>query len=268
MIEIEPYDKNITCIKTATPMDDGKPIMWAYAYHILDSLIDAGCPNANDELAKYNAKKPAKNVYLTHAHEDHTGGATVFAKTASVYAWGSSINLVKRPPEIPEFFQFVWGQPTPLDNVQILPRNFEIGDFTFEVVDLPGHFADMVGFLEPERKWLFSADAVPLPSRKFLAMPEENIPRMITTMEYIQTMGVEILFDGHRGPVMSPYDYIQKRIDYLKEMIVKVRDLHEEGLNQQQMMDRLELTPPWYVGMTQERFAVEHFIRSIINDSP
>ena len=149
-----------------------------------------------------------------------------------------------------------------------MPETFDVGPYHFEIVDLSGHQEDMVGFYEPEQKWFFSADGVPLPTRKYIAMPDENVPKMITTMERIQELEIEILFDGHRGPIQSPREHIQKRIDYLNDTQVKVKEMHEEGLEIQQMMEKLELSPPWYIEMTKDRFAVEFFIKSLINDSP
>ena len=77
----------------------------------------------------------------------------------------------------------VWGQPEPVEDVEPMPPTFSVGNWQFEVVPLPGHYEGMVGFYEKEKGWLFSADAVPLPSRRQIAMPEENVPQMIATME-------------------------------------------------------------------------------------
>ena len=268
MIEIEPYGDDITCIKTATSQDGGHPIMWVYIYKILDTLFDAGCANARAEIQEYVSSVNIDSVYISHSHEDHCGCVDIFDGKAPVYAWKSAIDLLRNPPELPEFFQFVWGQPLPIPTVEEMPNSFDVGKFHFEIIELPGHLEDMIGFFEPNRKWLFSADAVPLPSRKYIAMPDENVPRMIATMERIQSMEIEILFDSHRGPIQSPHDHIQKRIDYLKETQHRVKEMHEEGLDYSQMMEKLELSPPWYVEMTKDRFAVEFFLRSLIQDEP
>ena len=269
MFEREPFDDDITGLKTATAGPDGQAIMWVYAYHIGDAIFDTGCANAKDELKTYLSKSTISDVYVTHAHEDHVGNVDLFAENSRIYAWKSGINLLKEPIEIGEFFQYVWGQPIAVEEVFSLPDSFQIGhDYRFEVVEVPGHMKDMVAFFEPDRRWLFSADAVPLPTRKYIAMPEENVPRMIATMEHIQTLGVEILFDSHRGPIESPHDHIQNRIDYLKQTQQKVKEMHGEGLSYSEMMKQLELEPPWYVEMTQDRFSIEFFLRSLIEDSP
>ncbi len=266
MIDIEKTIEGITGVKTATEYNS-KPIMWVYAYRIGDALIDAGCSNSLQELRDYNEKQPVKNVYITHAHEDHVGGVSIFARTGKIYAPATSIDRILHPPDLPDFFKFAWGEPEPIDNVYPLPEEFDIDNFHFRVMGLPGHIEDMVGFFEPDRKWLFSGDAVPSPSRKYFAMPEENIPRMIATMEHIQTLGLEVLFDAHRGLIESPYEHIQKRIDYLKETQERVKEMHRDGMDFSQMMERLKLTPPWFMEMTKTRFSIDFFLRSLVEDT-
>ncbi len=269
MFERELFDDDITGLKTATAGPDGQAIMWVYAYHICDSIFDVGCANAKAELQSYLSKAAISDVYITHAHEDHFGNVDLFARNSRIYAWKSGIDLLKEPIEIGEFFQYVWGQPTSVEEVIPLPDSFNVGDdYRFEVVEVPGHMKDMAAFFEPDRRWLFSADAVPLPTKKYIAMPEENIPRMIATMEHIQTLGVEVLFDSHRGPIESPYEHIQRRIDYLKETQQILKEMHNDGKTYAEMMEMLEIEPPWYIEMTKDRFAIEFFLRSLLEDSP
>lgn len=267
MFEEEAFNDDIIGLKTATAGPDGNAIMWVYAYRVCDAMFDAGCANARSELAAYLADVPIKEVYITHAHEDHIGSVDIFVGKATIHAWKSGIDLLRHPLEIGEFFQYVWGQPQAVNEVHALPKSFDVGRYRFDVVEVPGHMEDMVAFFEPDRRWLFSSDAVPLPTRKYIAMPDENIPRMISTMEHIQTLGVEVLFDSHRGPIDSPYEHIQKRIDYLKETRERVREMHSEGLSYSDMMMKLEIETPWYIEMTKDRFSVEFFLRSLLEDS-
>ncbi|MFW9932682.1 MAG: MBL fold metallo-hydrolase [Candidatus Thorarchaeota archaeon] len=268
MFEKESFNDDIIGLKTATAGPDGNAIMWVYAYHIGNSMFDACCGNSRTELETYLSKRQINDVYISHAHEDHFGCVDLFAGKADVYAWKSGIDLLREPIEIGEFFQYVWGQPKPIKDVRPMQETFAIGDYRFEVIEVPGHMKDMVAFFEPDRKWLFSSDAVPLPSRKYIAMPDENIPRMIKSMEHIQTLGIEILFDSHRGPIESPSEHIQRRIDYLKETQGKVKEMHNDGLSYSDMIEKLEIEPPWYIEMTKDRFSVEFFLRSLLEDEP
>jgi len=266
MFEVEFYNEDVTLVKTGTAMEDGNPIMWAIAYRVGNILIDAGCPNALDDLKKYADKAEIEEVYVTHPHEDHYGGCSAFAPRSTIYACEPDIKILKDPPVLPEFFQFVWGQPTPLVDVEVLPSGFIAGDFEFEVIPLPGHWQNMVGFYEPHKRWLFSADAVPLPTRKYIAMPEENIPLMVKTMQRIAEMDIDILFDGHKGPVPSPKDHIQARIDFIQDIQKSALNLHEEGKSIEEIQESLGLEGPWYIGLTEYRFRIDHFLKSLLFD--
>jgi len=265
MFEIDLYDGLVTCVKTGSEMN-GSVVMWTYAYLIEDTLIDAGCPNASKEFQEFVANNPVRQVYVTHTHEDHLGCCAVLAPEAEIYATRLVADFLKNPQVLPDFFVMVWGQPEPVQEVLPMPQRFEIGDLSFEWLPLPGHTDHMIGFYEKERGWLFSADAVPLPSRKQLAMPDENVPEMITTMEKIQKLDLNILFDGHRGPVEDPSQYIQKRIDYLKDLQASIKELHNQGKDIPEIQENLGIEAPWYVDMTEGRFTVDHLIKSLLLD--
>ena len=75
-----------------------------------------------------------------------------------------------------------------------------------------------------------------------------------------------MLFDGHRGPVENPYEYIQKRIDYLKDAQASIKKLHSQGQDIPEIQESLGIEEPWYVGMTEGRFRIDHLIKSLLFD--
>jgi ribonuclease/clavin/mitogillin len=265
MIEIVPYNEDITCVKTATEQD-GSAIMFAYAFLIRDALFDVGCPNAITEVRDFVSGKEINHVYITHSHEDHSGCCKIFEGRSIIYANELTQKVLRNPPRVGEFFAFVWGQPEPVSGLTTMPDRFSIGKLNFEVVPLPGHTMEMVGFYEPEKKWFFSADAVPLPSKKRIAMSDENIPQMIATMERLLTFDIDILFDSHKGPVESPHQYIQTRIDYIKEVQKQALELHKSGRTIEEIQQALELDGPWYLELTKGRFGIDLFLKSVLFD--
>lgn len=265
MIEIVPFNEDITCIKTATEQD-GSAIMFVYAFLVRDALFDVGCANAIDEMREFAGRNEIKHVYISHSHEDHVGCCKIFEGRTTIYANELTQRVLRDPPQYGEFFNYVWGQPEPVSELDLMPDNFSIGPLNFEVVSLPGHTMEMIGFYEPARKWFFSADAVPLPSKKKIAMPDENIPQMVATMEKIQAMDIDILFDSHRGPIESPREHIQTRIDYIKEIQRKALELHQSGKSIENIQQTLELEGPWYLELTKNRFGIDFFIKSVLFD--
>lgn len=265
MIEIVPFNDDVTCVKAATEQD-GSAIMFVYAYLVRDALFDTGCPNAIDGMREFAHGNKINQVYISHSHEDHVGCCKVFEGKAAIYANEPAQKAMRNPPQRTEFFKFVWGQPEPVSELTIMPDRFSIGDLNFEVVPIPGHTMEMVGFYEPVKKWFFSADALPLPSKKRIAMPDENVPQMVATMEKILAMDIEILFDSHKGPIESPQEHIQTRIDYIKEVQQEAQELHESGKTIKEIQEILKLEGPWYLEMTEGRFGIDIFIKSILFD--
>jgi glyoxylase-like metal-dependent hydrolase (beta-lactamase superfamily II) len=267
MLEVTSFNNQVTCIKTASPLGD-QAIMWVYAYLVKDVLFDAGCANAIDELQEYIERQPVQRVYVTHNHEDHYGGCAAFAPKAEVFAGPVTLESLYKPYPLPQFFQFVWGEPKPVKEARKLEdSSISVGKLNFEVVDLSGHCEEMFGFWEPKKGWFFSADAVPLPSRKQMAMPEENIPKMIARMKEIRDMDVKVLFDGHRGPIPNPREHIETRIDFLSQLQTRVLGMAEEGKTTPEIKTALGFPEPWYLPNTEGRFEVEHLIRSLLEDA-
>lgn len=265
MIEIVPYNEFVTCVKTGSKVN-GRVMMWHYSYLIDDVLIDAGCPNAADELNELRSVHPIRRVYVTHAHEDHAGGCYLFAQHAEIFANHSVAGAMMNPEVLNAFFTMAWGQPKALSKVNPIPEEFEIGKFRFEPLPLPGHTSDMVGFYEKEERWLFSSDAVPFMEEKQLAMPDENVPQTIKTIERIQALELRVLFDSHSGPIENPGEHIQRRIDYLKEIQKAVRKHSAQGLTVSEIQEKLHIVSPWWSDLTEGRFSAVNLIRSLIQD--
>lgn len=267
MIEIETFNDDITCIKTATEQN-GQAIMFVYAYLVRNTLFDTGCANALDEVRKFIQRVGIDNLYISHSHEDHVGCCSLFDGKVPIFANSLTQKTLRNPPQYGEFFVYVWGQPEPVTNLSEMPRSFAVDDLHFEVISVPGHTMEMVGFYEPNKRWFFSADAVPLPSKKKIAMPDENVPMMVATMEKILDLDIDILFDSHRGPIESPQEHIQTRIDFIKQVQSEAKALHHEGKSIQEIQEILNLEGPWYLELTKDRFGIDFFIKSLLFDRP
>ena len=265
MIEVIPFEDEVYSVRTATEAD-GKPLVWVYSFMLGSMLFDGGCANAANEFGRFVSEKRPQFLVVSHTHEDHWGGCALAEPICSILAREAVHKTLMDPPVIKEFFAYVWGQPAPVEKPLPLPDSIEAEGFRFRVVELPGHGENMIGLYEPDRRWLLSADAVPQPSKKQVAMTDENVPRMISTMEKIQSMDVELLFDGHLGPIREPKKHIQKRIDYLKEVQTKVKELHAQGLSVPEIEASLNFEKPWYVDLTERRFGIDYLITSLLSE--
>ncbi len=106
MFEAEKINNRATGLKTATEYD-GKPIMWAYAFLIDHTLIDAGCANAAGPLSEFARSHKVNRVFITHTHEDHVGACRPLSNHATIYARPQHIPNLKHPPELDQFFVWV-----------------------------------------------------------------------------------------------------------------------------------------------------------------
>lgn len=266
MFDTTPFGDDVLCIKTATEQD-GQAFFWVYSYLIDDVMLDAGCANGAAEMKEFAEGTQVRRVYISHAHEDHYGCCSVLESSgAKIFAVPEDIEILRSPPAYGDLFRLVWGQPEPTLDPQEMPDEIQAGGLTLRTIPLPGHWPSMIGFFEPDRKWLFSADAVPLPSQKKIGMPEENVPQMIETMKWIQDLELEILFDSHRGPITEVHDHIQVRIDHLQSLLEKSREMHQEGKSIPEIQEALGLEGPWYMHMAGDRFGIDILIKSLIND--
>ncbi|TFG15061.1 MBL fold metallo-hydrolase [Candidatus Thorarchaeota archaeon] len=265
MLVVEDFNDTVKCIKTAT-IQDGEPIMWVYSYLAHDVMFDAGCANAASDFKRIKNEYDISRIFISHAHEDHFGGLSVLADKCEVFAPKLAHDELMHPTELDEFFQFVWGQPKGIQSVNDMPKSFQVQELNFKVIELPGHHQHMVGFHEPEKGWLFSADAVPLPSKKYIAMPDENIPMMVDTMKRISELDLEVLFDAHKGPIIDPQEHIKRRIDYLTETQQRVRDLNRKGMTVKEIVAEMGWEGPWYLGLTEGRFGIDFLVKSMLHD--
>ena len=85
-------------------------------------------------------------------------------------------------------------------------------------------------------------------------------------MEKILELDICVLFDAHKGPVESPQEHIKIRIEYLKNTEKEIRTLHQEGKTVLEIVESLEFRRPWYLDLTKDRFGVDFFVESILED--
>jgi len=178
-------------------------------------LIDAGLGFYN--IKKFLCKEGFKNnkVVLTHAHFDHAFGIKHFLpeeilvdrKTYSNLKNGRMWGLKyfkksdsKINPSTPlNFENAVEHFLLHLDKIK--PRKLatiDTGSFSFEVVNLPGHTDDSVGYYDKEHKILVTGDALYY-GKIYTDFSNADKNKFKKSLKFISEMNFNVLLPGHNS---------------------------------------------------------------------
>lgn len=172
-------------------------------------MIDSG----NDPSAAKKALRAIrengwelKAVYNTHSHADHIGGNRYLQDNAGcrIYANGKECDFIRHPELEADFLcggypasellnKFFLAKPS--DACQAGPENLPEG---FEMIPLPGHTEDQVGFLTPDRTFyigdaLISAETL----SKYAISYVFDIERYLATMEMLEEYPASCFVPSH-----------------------------------------------------------------------
>jgi len=228
---------------------NGKPFYWTTFYYYKGLIIDTGCPHTVEEAVKFigDMKLDVNAVFLTHYHEDHSGGAPLFKEEfhVNVFAPEKSLEILANPPEIPSYRQLVWGQPKPVEAMP-LKTEMKVGDLVIKTLDTLGHSFDHVSFLIGRD--LFLGDLVANPNPVIIMKDEDSI-EVINSLRKIVKLDFERAYGGHgiweKHAVKTTLNNILK----LKE---NVETLWREGLNTEQIVEKIFVNAPKKVLQMEE----------------
>ncbi|OIO26831.1 MBL fold metallo-hydrolase [Candidatus Micrarchaeota archaeon CG_4_10_14_0_2_um_filter_60_11] len=144
--------------------------------------IDAG----TDEAAFRENASDSPKILLTHGHADHWLAAArekLFLHEADINCFG-------------ELNSMFGGLPTP--QLEKLPRSFEWGDFSFKVIETPGHTPGSVCFFEEKNKWLFSGDTLFAEGGVGRTdLPCGNREALEASLKLLESLDYSLLLPGH-----------------------------------------------------------------------
>ena len=194
------------------------------------ALIDSG----NDKDAGRKIRQilekngwSLRAIYHTHSNADHIGGSAYLQKQTGcrVFAPGIERAFTADPVLEPSFLyggfppkdlrhKFLMAQPCRCELLtpEALPEGFEI-------VPLPGHFFDMVGFRTPD-DIVFLADC--LSSRETLEKYQigfiYDVAAYLDTLERVKTMEAKLFIPSHAAPAEAIAPLAQVNIDKVLEI--------------------------------------------------
>jgi glyoxylase-like metal-dependent hydrolase (beta-lactamase superfamily II) len=226
---------------------------WTSCYLVDGLLIDSGAPAGVDDLRSFTRSLgPDRRItqcVITHAHEDHAGGADMLRRELGIPILASerAVSFLRRDRGYPEYRRMVWGDR--LSAVEAQPIGESVvtasGAYTFRVLPMPGHAPCLVSLLEVERQWAFVADAV-LPGYRMIFGPETGIPEDIRQIYesiarlHRETAGMESLrvFVAGHG-VFEGRGFLEDRLKEIEQLRDEVHAHRRRGASEQEILDRV-----------------------------
>ena len=214
-------------------------------------LIDSGNDKEAGRKVRQHLDKNGwtlRSIYNTHSNADHIGGNAYLQKQTGcrIFAPGIEQDFTRHPLLEPSFLyggfppkelrqKFLMAQPSPAE--ELMPETLPEG---FELLPLPGHFFDMVGFRAPEDV-VYLADC--LSSRETLEKYRigfiYDVGAYLETLERVKTMEAKIFVPAHAEATEDIAPLAQYNIDVVLEIAERICNLCKEPMMFEALLQKL-----------------------------
>ena len=221
-----------------------KPTLKAWCYRVGGTLIDAGSPvSVKSFLPALLDDGPVTDIFVTHHHEDHSGGAAAIRKLtgARVTVTQFALPLVEKGFRQYPFQLFYWGKywPYKTDVTLNVPAfgdaRWSTPDGEFLIMHAPGHSHDMTVVYSEEHKALFSADLFLAYKLKVMRRDEvwqaleSSLRRVLDNVDFDQ------LLCAHRPVFIQGKEALTKKYEWMRSSRERVSSLLKEGHSESQV---------------------------------
>ena len=214
-------------------------------------LIDSGSDKeAGRKLRQILDKNSWKlqAIYITHSNADHIGGCKYLqAQTGcKIYASGIECAFTKYPLLEPSFLygafptkelrhKFLMAQESSAQ--ELSPAELPKG---FEIIPLPGHFFDMVGFRSAD-DIVYLADC--LSSRETLEKYRiafiYDVAAYLDTLEKVKSMQAKLFVPAHAEVTDNIAELVQYNIDTVYEISERIIEFCRDGIQFETLLKKL-----------------------------
>lgn len=239
-------------------------------------LIDSGSDKDAGRKVRQHLDKNGWRltaIYNTHSNADHVGGNQYLQKQTgcTVYAPGIECDITRHPLLEPSFLyggfppselrhKFLMAQPSDAHELtaDVLPKGFEL-------LPLPGHFFDMVGFRTAEDV-VYLADC--LSSRETLDKYQipfiYDVAAYLTTLETVKTMQARMFVPAHATAAEDVSQLAQYNIDKVQQVADRILTLCAQPLCFETLLQKLFTA--YGLDMTFQQYAlVGSTVRSFLS---
>lgn len=212
-----------------------------------------------DKMDEIGLNYENTNLFLTHLHSDHTGLAAYFSeKGMKVYAsetdamllnksinksdlmWTSAVEqahmqgLDEDNLDVEEHPGYKYRPLSKID-YEILYEGdiFNIGDYSFRVLDFKGHTPGLIGLYDENRKILISGDHILndiTPNNTFWGFEfGDSLGNYLKSLDKAYELEVDLLLSSHRSLVKDHRVRIDELRKHHEDRLQEVRDALEKS---------------------------------------
>lgn len=214
-------------------------------------LIDSG--SDKDAGRKVRQILEANNwhltaIYNTHANADHIGGNKYLQGQTGCKIYAPEINCeFTKHPVLEPAFLYGGFPPKDLRHKFLMAQESNAAVLTketlpegFEIIPLPGHYFDMVGFRTPDGA-VYLADC--LSSRQTLDKYQisfiYDVDSYLKTLETVKTMTAKIFIPAHAEATENIVPLAQYNIDKVRETAEKITSLCQSPATFEDLLQNL-----------------------------
>jgi len=189
LLQVSGTDSNIYIIGD-TAVDSGTGLNFTRMYQLLKaSQIDP---------------KSIKTVVNTHAHYDHIGGNGYFlnAKTAMHEEDAPALESADAELCMVDYFDGKL-KPRAVDTKLKAGDVLKMGNYSFQVIHVPGHTPGSICLYDSSKKLLISGDVVFADAVGRVDLPGSDPEAMQASIDALAKLKVDKILPGHGEPVQS-----------------------------------------------------------------
>ena len=213
---------------------------------LIDSGNDKDAGRKVRQILDANSWK-LKAIYNTHSNADHIGGNRYLQNQTGcrIYAKGIECDFARHTVLEPSFLyggypckdlrhKFLLAQESNAEELteDVLPNGFEM-------IDLKGHFFDMVGFRTDDVVYLADCLSGRETLDKYCISFMYDVAEYIRTLERVKTMEAKIFVPAHAEATENIERLVQYNIDKVYEIAERITDICSEPICFENILQRL-----------------------------
>lgn len=196
------------------------------------------------------------SLLITHLHSDHSGLASYLSnKGVKIYAGkidGKTINEMTEREYWDKFKKYkklfdlerynISIEDNPgykyrsTDRIEFIPLIegdvINIGDYSFKIVDIPGHTPGHIGLYETKHKIFFGGDHILdriTPNIGFWGFDKDVLSTYFDSLKKVYEYDIEYLFTSHRNIIKDHKKRIDELLDHHQKRLEEIIDILKDG---------------------------------------